>query len=105
VLLPALHRDPVAWVRPDEFDIDRFSPERRASISPHAFKPFGNGSRSCIGKQFAMMEAKLALAMVLQNFDLTHDPAYQLIIKETLSLKPDRFHLKATPRIRLAAIS
>ncbi len=105
VLLPALHRDPVAWVRPDEFDIDRFSPERRASISPHAFKPFGNGSRSCIGKQFAMMEAKLALAMVLQNFELTHDPAYQLIIKETLSLKPDRFHLKATPRIRLAAIS
>jgi cytochrome P450/NADPH-cytochrome P450 reductase len=98
VLLPALHRDPAAWERPEAFDIDRFAPERRASISPHAFKPFGNGSRACIGKQFAMMEAKLALAMILQNFELIHDPAYTLKIKETLSLKPDGFRLKVRSR-------
>ena len=45
-----------------------------------------------------MMEAKLALARVLQNFDLVHDPAYRLTIKETLSLKPDGFRLKVKPR-------
>ncbi|MBP8019474.1 MAG: cytochrome P450 [Hylemonella sp.] len=105
VLLPALHRDPAVWAHAEEFDIERFAPERRSSIPPHAFKPFGNGSRSCIGKQFAMMEAKLALAMVLQNFELTHDPAYQLSVKETLSLKPDHFHLKATHRTGPAGIN
>ena len=98
VLLPALHRDPAVWDRPEQFDIDRFDPARRVNIPPHAFKPFGNGSRACIGKQFAMMEAKLALARVLQNFDLVHDPAYRLTIKETLSLKPDGFRLKVKPR-------
>lgn len=98
VLLPALHRDPAAWELPETFDIDRFAPERRASISPHAFKPFGNGSRACIGKQFAMMEAKMALTMILQNFELIHDPAYTLKIKETLSLKPDGFRLKVRSR-------
>lgn len=98
LLLPALHRDPATWDNPDQFDIDRFAPERRASISAHSYKPFGNGSRSCIGKQFAMMEAKLALAMVLQSFNFVHDPAYTLKIKETLSLKPDGFKLKLRPR-------
>jgi cytochrome P450 / NADPH-cytochrome P450 reductase len=98
VLLPALHRDPLVWAQPEVFDIDRFSPERRGSILPHAYKPFGNGSRACIGRQFAMMEAKLALAMVLQNFQLEADPGYTLQVKETLTLKPEGFRLKVRAR-------
>jgi len=33
-----------------------------------AYLPFGAGQRACIGKQFALMEAKLILARVLQDW-------------------------------------
>ena len=96
--LPALHRDPKVWENPDVFDIDRFLPENEAKIHPHGYKPFGNGQRACIGRQFALTEAKLALAMILQRFALYDAHDYQLKIKETLTLKPDQFFLRVRRR-------
>ena len=100
VLLPALHRDPKVWDEPDMFRPERFAPENLASIPPHAWKPFGNGKRACIGRPFAMQEAILVLAMMLQKFDITEaDPSYQLRVKETLTLKPDGLFIKARRRV------
>ncbi len=99
VFSPGLHRDPQVWDRPDEFDIDRWLPEVEAARHPHAYKPFGNGARACIGRQFAMVEAKLAMAMLLQHFAISDPHAYRLRIKETLSIKPDEFYM----RVRLRA--
>ncbi|GGY72860.1 bifunctional cytochrome P450/NADPH--P450 reductase [Marinobacter zhanjiangensis] len=98
VHLPALHRDPKVWDNPEVFDIDRFLPENEANIHPHGYKPFGNGERACIGRQFALTEAKLAVAMILQRFALSDPHDYQLDIKETLTLKPDNFHLRVRRR-------
>lgn len=98
VLLPALHRDPAVWPDPGRFQPERFAPERRAAIAPHAYRPFGNGSRACIGRQFAMMEAKLALALVLAHFDLEAEPGYRLRVMETLTLKPGGFRVRVQPR-------
>lgn len=97
-LLPALHRDPAVWRDPEAFDPDRFSPERRDAIPVHAWKPFGNGQRSCIGRAFAMQEATLVLAMMLQRFDVTRADATELVIKETLTLKPAHLAIRAQPR-------
>jgi cytochrome P450/NADPH-cytochrome P450 reductase len=99
VFSPGLHRDPGVWTDPEEFDIDRWLPEAEAARHPHAYKPFGNGERACIGRQFAMVEAKLALAMLLQKFAISDPHAYRLRIKETLSIKPDEFYM----RVRLRA--
>ena len=68
VFVPGLHRNPKVWPDPDEFDVDRWLPEAEAARHPHAYKPFGNGERACIGRQFAMVEAKIALAMILRAF-------------------------------------
>lgn len=99
VFSPGLHRDPGVWADPEEFDIDRWLPEAEAARHPHAYKPFGNGERACIGRQFAMVEAKLALAMLLQKFAISDPHSYKLRIKETLSIKPDEFYM----RVRLRA--
>ncbi len=106
VMTPALHRHPAVWERPYDFDIDRWLPEAEAKRHPHAYKPFGNGVRACIGRQFAMVEAKLALAMLLQKFAISDRRDYRLTIKETLSIKPDDFTMRIdarAPHSRLVA--
>ncbi|KAI3594175.1 NADPH-cytochrome P450 reductase [Cupriavidus sp. U2] len=98
VVLTALHRDPKVWAHPERFDIDRFLPENEAALPAHAYMPFGHGERACIGRQFALTEAKLALALMLRNFAF-HDPYdYQFRLKETLTIKPDNFVLRARRR-------
>ncbi|OVA08198.1 Cytochrome P450 [Macleaya cordata] len=87
-----LHRSPYFWDRPDEFEPERFlvakpsegiegwagfDPSRSPGamypneiISDFAFLPFGGGPRKCVGDQFALMESTVALAMLLQKFDV-----------------------------------
>jgi cytochrome P450 len=64
----ATHRHPRFWDNPEAFDPARFSPERERARHPHAYFPFGAGPRACIGSHFAMLEALVAIAVVLQRF-------------------------------------
>ena len=99
IIAPMLHRDRRAWgENADAFDPDRFSPENQSQIVPSALKPFGTGQRACIGRPFAMLEAALALGMILQRFELIDHLNYQLKIKSTLTIKPDAFSIKVKPR-------
>lgn len=99
VLLPMLHRDPAVWGdRADVFDPDNFSPEAEAARPANAYKPFGNGQRACIGRQFALAEATLMLGMILQRFRLIDFSRYRLRVKETLTLKPEGLKIKVRPR-------
>ncbi|WP_377890463.1 bifunctional cytochrome P450/NADPH--P450 reductase [Alkalihalobacillus sp. R86527] len=97
LLLPELHRDTSIWGE----DVESFIPERfenPASIPQHAYKPFGNGQRACIGQQFSIHEATLVLGMVVQHFDFIDHDNYELDVKETLTLKPDGFKMKVKQR-------
>ena len=99
ILLPMLHRDKSVWGADAEtFNPDNFSPENEAKRPVNAYKPFGNGQRACIGRQFALHEATLVLGMMLQRFKLLDHTNYELQIKETLTLKPDGFKIKVRLR-------
>ncbi|KUL41871.1 cytochrome P450 [Streptomyces regalis] len=98
VLAPMLHRQPVWGDNPELFDPTRFTPEAEAARSVHAFKPFGTGERACIGRQFALHEATMLLAMLVHRYRLQDHADYRLTIKETLTLKPDGFTLTLAPR-------
>ncbi|TDO13136.1 cytochrome P450/NADPH-cytochrome P450 reductase [Bacillus subtilis] len=103
VLIPKLHRDHNAWGE----DAEDFRPERfedPSSIPHHAYKPFGNGQRACIGMQFALQEATMVLGLVLKHFDLMNHTGYELKIKEALTIKPDEFKITVKPR-KTAAIN
>jgi cytochrome P450 len=103
VLLPLLHRDLHVWADPDRFDPDRFAPGQAKTRPPHAYKPFGTGQRACIGRQFALHEAVLALGLVLHRYYLnylTPRDDYRLQIAESLTLKPFGFELLPRRRHR-----
>ncbi|MFE2884405.1 cytochrome P450 [Streptomyces sp. NPDC059272] len=98
VVAPMLHRQPGWGDNPELFDPARFTPEAEAARSVHAFKPFGTGERACIGRQFALHEATMLLAMLVHRYRLHDHADYRLTVKETLTLKPDGFTLTLTPR-------
>lgn len=98
VLLPQVHRDPAWGPDADAFDPDRFLPERAHSRPGHVYKPFGTGIRSCIGRQFALHETVLALALILHRYDLEPEPGYRLDVEELLTLKPSGFRVRLRRR-------
>ncbi len=99
VLIPALHRDKSVWgARTEAFDPDNHTREAEAKRPVNAYKPFGNGQRACIGRQFAMQEATMMLAMMLQRFELIDHKRYKLELKETLSVKPEGFKIRIRAR-------
>lgn len=82
-------RSPYLWKDPDTFRPERFSetntnpefngawagyrPEAQGSsfypnevASDFAFIPFGGGARKCVGDQFALLEATVAITMLLR---------------------------------------
>ncbi len=99
VLIPMLHRDKSVWGEDaGEFNPDHFTVEAEQARPANAYKPFGNGQRACIGRQFALQEATLVLGMLLQRFKFIDYSNYQLKIKETLTLKPENFTIQVKAR-------
>ena len=69
-LLPAtyiIHQRPDLYPQPREFRPERFLERQYA---PHEYLPFGGGHRRCIGSALAMMELKIGIATLLQDFVL-----------------------------------
>jgi|TARA_B110000093_G_scaffold183408_1_gene234468 cytochrome P450 len=60
----AMHHSEKHWVKPEEFNPDRFMGEQKKSISKYAYFPFSGGPRICIGEQFAIMEMIIAIATI-----------------------------------------
>lgn len=87
----AVHNDPDLWGD----DFMKYKPERfangAANAAKHqlAFMPFSTGPRNCVGNNFSMQEAKVVLAMLLQQFHIRLSPRYRHSPKVTyVTLQP-----------------
>ncbi|KAH6764165.1 cytochrome P450 [Perilla frutescens var. frutescens] len=90
LLIGQVHYDPEIWGE----DAREFKPQRFAEGIPQsakiksAFIPFGSGPRACIGQHLAMIEAKVAIAMILRSFSFELSPAYVHAPFAVLTLQP-----------------
>jgi cytochrome P450 len=64
------HRHPDVWDEPARFEPERFTREREAARHRHAYFPFGAGPRACIGQHFALLEAAVALAVIMRSYEV-----------------------------------
>jgi cytochrome P450 len=94
----ATHRHPRFWDDPEAFDPARFTAERERARHAYAYFPFGGGPRACIGSHFAMFEAIIAVALLLQRFEMGSDQEDVPPDTEGITLRP-----KGVVPIQLAA--
>lgn len=81
--IESAHNDPRCYTEPQQFDPDRFSPERAEQKRyDYSLVGFGGGPRVCLGLAFAQMEMKIVAALLLRTYK------WELLPNQDLSLNP-----------------
>jgi cytochrome P450 len=84
-----IHRDPRHFENPTAFRPDRWSGDLARRLPRFAYFPFGGGPRICIGSRFAMMEAVLILATIVQRFRLEWQRERPIVPFASITLRPN----------------
>ena len=101
-----LHRREEYWPRANEFDYTRWMRDPVTDLKPklaHPFcyLPFAAGPRNCIGQNFALLEARVMLALLVQRCNFELEPGQKIVPDIHIAMRP-KYGLRArvTRRIR-----
>jgi cytochrome P450 len=84
-----VHRDPRWYDDPLAFHPERWTDEMESELPKLAYFPFAAGPRRCIGDRFAMLEARLLLATIYQEYHLELVPGTEeLDLMATITARP-----------------
>ncbi|KAH6644601.1 cytochrome P450 [Boeremia exigua] len=93
----ALHRDPRAFIRPNEFVPERWTSQPDLVVRRDAFVPFSYGTYNCAGKPLAMMQLRMVIAMVVRKFELSFAPGKKRECERFIEDQADCFTLHLHP--------
>ncbi len=83
-----VHRDPRWYDDPLAFRPERWTDGMERELPKLAYFPFAAGPRRCIGDRFAMLEARLILATIYQQYHLELVPGTDLDLMATITARP-----------------
>ncbi|MFE2282342.1 cytochrome P450 [Streptomyces sp. NPDC059454] len=94
----AIQRDRRSYERHEEFDPDRWLPERAGDVPKYAMSPFSVGNRKCPSDHFSMAELTLTTAVVASAYRFDHVPGSDARPRIGITLRPRGLMLRAVPR-------
>ncbi|MEU2446530.1 cytochrome P450 [Streptomyces althioticus] len=94
----AVQRDRRSYERNEDFDPDRWLPERSKDVPKYAMSPFSVGNRKCPSDHFSMAELTLVTAVVAHAYGFEHASGSDPRPRIGITLRPRRLMLRALPR-------
>jgi len=82
------HRHPDFWPDAERFDPLRFEKAQAMDRPRHAYFPFSIGPRVCIGMSFALTEAVMVLATLIDRFDVEPVDGHVPRLDPSVTLRP-----------------
>ena len=89
-----IHRRSDLYPNPEHFDPDRWLPDNATTLPRGAYIPFGEGRRRCIGDNFAMLEATIALATIATRWHLRPLPGTTTQPRARITLRPHPLRMR-----------
>jgi len=94
-----VHRDSQFYDDPLSFRPGRWTDEFEEELHDFAYVPFGGGRRTCIGREFALLEAKVVLATIGQQFEFEWEKNRDIELEPRVTTQSkEGIPLKLSPR-------
>lgn len=93
----AIQRDPRSYDRHQDFDPERWLPERAKEVPKYAMEPFSVGNRKCPSDHFSMAELTLITAAIASAYRFEQAPGSDPRPRIGITLRPRRLLLRALP--------
>ena len=83
-----VHRHEGQWPEPERFDPDRFADPSASSPTRSGYIPFGTGPRMCIGRDFALLEGTVVLAMLARTWEFAGVERAGIVPEPLVTVRP-----------------
>ncbi|KAI0417001.1 cytochrome P450 monooxygenase-like protein [Xylaria grammica] len=98
-----LHRMESMWVQPNDFIPERWYSRPELILDKRAFAPFSAGARYCLGKNMALHSLRIAVTILLQDYDVDFAPGYDeetmwRDMRDQVTCQPGAVHCVFRPR-------
>ncbi|XP_067216694.1 probable cytochrome P450 6a17 isoform X2 [Linepithema humile] len=92
-----IHYNSEIYPKPEVYDPERFMGEAAKSRPSMYFLPFGHGPRNCIGERFGILQTKISLITIVENYKIDTCENTQIVHnKEIIVQQTARMYLKLT---------
>ena len=84
----SMHHDPRVFPDPMAYRLERWLDDADRHRPRLSFMPFGAGRRACIGQGFALLNAAVLGAMMIQRYEFDRATAGPIALEPTVTLRP-----------------
>ena len=98
-----MHHNSHLFPHPDRFDPERFNSENEGTIPRYAYLPFSTGPHICIGNTYALIQLRLVLATLAQDYRLELAPDCKVVPElKTMTMPKFGLNMILKPRVLAA---